>query len=606
MKALQNFLEHISVRTFVYIFLLIILPFCAILFYTRASYEKYIRHELNERTVSQLKRSEDAIYTSFRKIINISSVLCNDKRLQEAFTDEQMSRYQRTLLFDELVHSIEINNLYDMDDIRVTIVDGTGEVYANWSTNYHDYRFIREQDWYRRALEHKGFVQWEMFAPSFIVEDQEKIRYISAARAMSGPFAAGEAPVAVVSIDQASLDRSLGQFLTSPSDAVFVCTSSGEILLSQDAEGSIPETTVRTAARNAKATDGSSVRTEGHVYLAACYTLSPQYRFNGEPIEVLYFARYDMVMKQMDALALRVLSVGLIAILILIWICCLISRKLTRPIVQLSQAMLDYRPERKIEGLDLKRRDEIGGLDRAFVRMADTIDHLFIRQREESKKREQYRYEALRAQINPHFLFNTLNMIRWMALIRKADNIVACLDALTTMLHYSMSKGGELVTLDEELKELDSYVFIYNCRYGNSYKLEKRLPEELRKLYVTKFILQPIVENAVLHGLKDVVSPGVIVLSGKIEDGKLKLFIEDNGVGLSEEDLEHLHDAKEKVTGIGIRNVDTRIRSSSGEGYGLRVYNKSADGEKTGGAIAEFTLPVIRKRDEDEENHDRR
>lgn len=179
--------------------------------------------------------------------------------------------------------------------------------------------------------------------------------------------------------------------------------------------------------------------------------------------------------------------------------------------------------------------------------------------------------EALRAQVNPHFLFNTLNAIRWMAIIRKADNIVACIDALATMLKYSMSRGGELVTLKDELDNINSYIYIYNCRYGNQFTLETDLDRELLELQVVKFILQPIVENAVIHGFKGSEKQGTIMIYGDVENGVLKLYVEDNGCGLQNGEAEA--QSGRKVTGIGIANVDARIKSAYGAQYGLLVYN---------------------------------
>ena len=178
-----------------------------------------------------------------------------------------------------------------------------------------------------------------------------------------------------------------------------------------------------------------------------------------------------------------------------------------------------------------------------------------------------------------------------MAIIRKADNIVECIDALATMLKYSMSRGGELVTLKDELDNINSYIYIYNCRYGNQFTLETDLDRELLELQVVKFILQPIVENAVIHGFKGSEKQGTIMIYGDVENGVLKLYVEDNGCGLQNGEAEA--QSGRKVTGIGIANVDARIKSAYGAQYGLLVYNGAVCG-----TVAEFTLPVLRQKEE--------
>lgn len=196
----------------------------------------------------------------------------------------------------------------------------------------------------------------------------------------------------------------------------------------------------------------------------------------------------------------------------------------------------------------------------------------------------------MRAQVNPHFLFNVLNSLRWMAIIENAGNMVECIDALTTILKYSMSRGGEQVSLRQEVESIDAYIFINNCRYGNRFRFETRLAEETLDLSVIKFILQPIIENSILHGFKNSGKKGRILLYGGEEEGLLKLYIEDNGSGITQEDLESPKKTGKKITGIGVDNVNSRIQTEYGEDYGIKIYNSPS-----GGAVVEYTLPVIRE-----------
>ena len=482
-----------------------------------------------------------------------------------------------------------------MDDIKITCFDADGNVYANWSTNYHNYDFLLQQDWVRQSIAEDGFVQWNMFAPAYVLEENDKTNYISVARSMLSSSGGKRLATIVVSIEQTTLSQALGKFLYDPSDAVYICTEDGKIVLSLDNEQSFSESDVSELTENLQADSGSQIwRNSLNSYLLSYYTLSRQFTFNGQVLKVLYLIRYDHITHEMDKMQHGILVILFAAVILIIGLAFVLSRALTKPIEILSNTMLHYRPEDSIEGLDLKRKDEIGQLNHSFVKMGDTISDLFARQRRETEEKERYRYEALRAQVNPHFLFNTLNTIRWMAIIRNADNIVNCIDALATMLKYSMTRGGEMVTIREEIESINSYIYIYNCRYGERFIFEPDLSEEIQNLHVIKFILQPIVENSVLHGFKGQEQQGRILLYGDIEDDALKLFVEDNGTGLSPEAEEQLNKPRGKVTGIGINNVNDRIRSSYGEKFGIRVYNGTV-----GGAIAEYTLPVIREEDKD-------
>ena len=587
--------DKVSTHLFVWTLAGIILPITLIMLFTTQRYERYIRCELSGRTITQLNRSEEEIYNIFRRMVNISSVICNNPDFQQALQSPTMDRYERTVCFDELVKTIEVNNLYTMDDIKITCFDADGNVYANWSTNYHNYDFLLQQDWVRQSIAEDGFVQWNMFAPAYVLEENDKTNYISVARSMLSSSGGKRLATIVVSIEQTTLSQALGEFLYDPSDAVYIWTEDGKIVLSLDNEQAFSESDVRELTENLQADSGSQIwRNSLNSYLLSYYTLSRQFTFNGQVLKVLYLIRYDHITHEMDKMQHGILVILFAAVILIIGLAFVLSRALTKPIEILSNTMLHYRPEDSIEGLDLKRKDEIGQLNHSFVKMGDTISDLFARQRRETEEKERYRYEALRAQVNPHFLFNTLNTIRWMAIIRNADNIVNCIDALATMLKYSMTRGGEMVTIREEIESINSYIYIYNCRYGERFIFEPDLSEEIQNLHVIKFILQPIVENSVLHGFKGQEQQGRILLYGDIEDDALKLFVEDNGTGLSPEAEEQLNKPRGKVTGIGINNVNDRIRSSYGEKFGIRVYNGTV-----GGAIAEYTLPVIREEDKD-------
>lgn len=587
------FWQRIATKTCIIILLGLMLPLSLLLAYSSSRYANYIRDELGQRTISQLQKSEDEIYLIFQRMVNIAGVICNDAEFQRALENEQMSRYEKTLLFDEVVNGIEINNLYDMGGIKITCFDADNNVYANWGTNYNNYQFLFEQPWVQSSIGENGYVQWNMFAPSYVLEENGNTNYVSLAKSLMSPSGGRRLATVIVSLEQDYLSRALKPFFCEPDDAVYICTEDGQIVLGLDGSGTFTQDDITEILREECAAGaGSSIVTlSDRKELVSYYTLSRQFTFNGEVLKVLHLTSYAMLTSDVTRLQTQINTLLIVCVLVLAGVLIWVTNVLTRPIVALSEKMLSYQMEEGVTGLDFTRKDEVGRLNRAFRQMSDTIRSLFEKQKTESEAREKYQYEALRAQVNPHFLFNTLNAIRWMAIIRKAGNIVACIDALATMLKYSMSRGGELVTLKDELDNINSYIYIYNCRYGNQFTLETDLDRELLELQVVKFILQPIVENAVIHGFKGSEKQGTIIIYGDVENGVLKLYVEDNGCGLQKGEAEAR--SGRKVTGIGIANVDARIKSAYGAQYGLLVYNGAVCG-----TVAEFTLPVLRQKEE--------
>lgn len=587
------FWQRIATKTCIIILLGLMLPLSLLLAYSSSRYANYIRDELGKRTISQLQKSEDEFYIIFQRMVNIAGVICNDAEFQRALENEQMSRYEKTLLFDEVVNGIVINNLYDMGGIKITCFDADNNVYANWGTNYNNYQFLFEQPWVQSSIGENGYVQWNMFAPSYVLEENGNTNYISLAKSLMSPSGGRRLATVIVSLEQDYLSRALKQFFCEPDDAVYICTEDGQIVLGLDGSGTFTQDDITEILREECAAGaGSSIVTlSDRKELLSYYTLSRQFTFNGEVLKVLHLTSYAMLTSDVTRLQTQINTLLIVCVFVLAGVLIWVTNVLTRPIVALSEKMLSYQMEEGVTGLDFTRKDEVGRLNRAFRQMSDTIRSLFEKQKTESEAREKYQYEALRAQVNPHFLFNTLNAIRWMAIIRKADNIVECIDALATMLKYSMSRGGEMVTLKDELDNINSYIYIYNCRYGNQFTLETDLDRELLELQVVKFILQPIVENAVIHGFKGSEKQGTIMIYGDVENEVLKLYVEDNGCGLQKGEAEA--QSVRKVTGIGIANVDARIKSAYGAQYGLLVYNGAVCG-----TVAEFTLPVLRRKEE--------
>lgn len=559
--------------------------------YITNQYKSYIQEELNGSTIRQLQKSQDDFYEMLQRMVNIGRIISNDEDFQLALEDERMSRYEKMLRFDEIVFTITVNNIYEMEGMKICCFDKEGEIYTNWSTNYHDYSFLYEQDWVQESIDEKGYGVWNFFGPSYIYGEREKIQYVSMARsilAKDGRYAG----TLIISIPQSMLADTLSASLRSVQDVIYICTETGQIKMEMDENKGFDHQRIQELAVSSEGDYGGRIITEnGHNYLLSSFTMGSPFASDGEDLKILQLAYYDTVTQKFNSLSQRT---GTIIAVFMVLLCGAVlagTRIMTRPLKLLSEKMENYHPQEEIYGIDLKRSDEIGHLNRSFKRMSETIDELFEKQKEETKERERYRYEALRAQVNPHFLFNVLNSLRWMAIIENAGNMVECIDALTTILKYSMSRGGEQVSLREEVESIDAYIFINNFRYGNRFQFVMELTEEILDLSVIKFILQPIIENSILHGFKNTRKNGKILLYGGIEEGTLKLYIEDNGTGISEDNPEGREKKMgKKVTGIGVANVNNRIQTEYGEEYGIKMYNS-----QLGGAIAEYTLPVIRE-----------
>ncbi len=211
---------------------------------------------------------------------------------------------------------------------------------------------------------------------------------------------------------------------------------------------------------------------------------------------------------------------------------------------------------------------------------------------EENKKLQQKQAEvlALQNQINPHFLYNTLEAIRSDALMADCEEIAETTEALATFFRYTISNVQEYVTFSDELDNVENYFTVQRCRFGDKIDLELEMEnEQLLEARMPKLILQPLVENAVIHGLEEKLEGGLVRISIENSADTLFLRVKDNGLGMSEEAAERLNLSLQGLAepetgsgsrrgGIALRNVNSRIQLMFGGDYGLRIYSRKGVG----------------------------
>ena len=246
-----------------------------------------------------------------------------------------------------------------------------------------------------------------------------------------------------------------------------------------------------------------------------------------------------------------------------------ISRLLTRPVERL------YRTCKAIERGDLSERvhittaDEMGQLGRTFNLIMDQINANFERELVEQKRQNELRIEVLQAQINPHFLYNTLDSIKFLAALQEVHNIASMCQALITLLKYNLSTRNTAL-LYEEIESIENYAGIQKYRYGDIFELKTEIAPGSERCVISRFVMQPLVENALIHGFDDIQSGGEIVIRSFFDGNNLCVEARDNGRGMDAATLVRLNraggaaavDAGEEAEpgNIGVANIRERIR----------------------------------------------
>ena len=228
--------------------------------------------------------------------------------------------------------------------------------------------------------------------------------------------------------------------------------------------------------------------------------------------------------------------------------------------------------------------EEISAIGHAVNAMSVSISELLKRNEALFEDKKRMEIDMLQMQVNPHFLYNTLESMHYLAEVQRNDGIARMSRGLSTLLR-NMAKGtGDRILLSEELSLLHDYDEIQQVRYMGMYEIAYDVPEEAMDLLVQKFTLQPLVENAIFHGIEPSGRCGTIVVSAAIEGGDLVLTVADDGVGMDGETMERIYEerrhSKTNMTGIGVRNIHERIRLMYGDGYGLSFASEMGKGTR--------------------------
>ncbi len=275
-----------------------------------------------------------------------------------------------------------------------------------------------------------------------------------------------------------------------------------------------------------------------------------------------------------------------------------LSASIRGPISQMENVVV------RIAGGDLSQRlpdmdvEELENLAVQINRMANQLDNLIKQIRVEQNNLAKAELRILQAQINPHFLYNTLDTIIWQAESGQGDEVIRLTRTLSDFFRISLSAGADWIPVAQEIRHVDAYLSIQKTRYRDILRYAIDMPEEAGQVMMVKFLLQPLVENALYHGIKGRRGGGTIRISVRVEDGSLLFSVEDNGRGMTEPELKDIRDMlaagaptrraalEPGRSGFGLRNVDMRIRLYYQQEKGLSITSGP------GGTSVTFRVPV--------------
>ena len=302
----------------------------------------------------------------------------------------------------------------------------------------------------------------------------------------------------------------------------------------------------------------------------------------------------EMITNKVEALAknLIIISIGVLFVTILAG--GIFSKLFSKPANDLAKAMQKFENDTdKFVFEPIEGTAEITSLTESFEHMVLQIQELVEKVRQEEISLRKTELKALQAQINPHFLYNTLDAIAWMCEEERHKDAVEMVNALARLFRISISRGHELISIEKEIEHAKSYLKIQNFRYKNQFTYDFEVDDTCLSYLCNKITLQPIIENAIYHGIDRMVDEGRIEIRIFPDHEKIVLEVEDNGVGMTEEQCQEIlqKDSGDKA-GIGIKNVNDRIKIYFGEEYGITIRSELDEG-----TCVTITMPKITEKD---------
>jgi len=316
---------------------------------------------------------------------------------------------------------------------------------------------------------------------------------------------------------------------------------------------------------------------------------------------------YSYLMESTVHKGVITLGTAMMCIIVSLIISLMVTESISSPVRRLIYTMQKVGRgdlDAKIEG-DLKDTNDehallAAGFNDMTSKLKKLIDDVYrsqLKEKELEFLKKEAELNALQQQINPHFLYNTLEAIYWTAQLKGDDEISEMVTALGNFFRTSINKGLEYITIEDEIKNVQNYVYLQKIRFNDRFWVKWEIDDEIIKYKTIKLILQPIIENAIIHGIENMERGGLIIIKAFKYEDNIIFEVEDNGVGMSDEEVEKLEryvDSQEKDTrgSIGVKNVNQRIKLYFGEKYGIKINSELNKGTKVSLTIPAFLNEV--------------
>lgn len=562
-----------------------------------SSSNKTIKEKISTYSVQLMNQVNQNISTSLLKLRNNS-----DDIMISTAINNQLIAYQTAKDADKAITRMNLSRTMNMKFLNMDSIDDVLMI-LNTSENpaERDITHIRIQySWSKQDIDRiiKQVDQKENeknFTLSLANIGAGKDYDIIVSRKIENVLSSNVLGYFMIAVNQEYLRNIYRDIDMGQGSDIFIMNSKGIIMSSNNPEiiigESFPESRLFEQIQQYNRSNGSafSMKIKDKDKLIACSKIE---NFDWYVVSTI---PYSYLNSEASKFAYQIAMLTLIISLLAIIISFIISQSISAPIKKLAKQMEHFTEGKITRSVIVDRHDEIGYLQKSYNSMADNIKELLVKIEEENKLRRITELKVLEYQINPHFLYNTLDSINWMSQKAGQTDIGLLVTALARFFRLGLSKGNETYTIRDEIEHVNNYLIISRFRYKDCFEYSMNTDPSIMNCKTIKIILQPLVENAIKHGINKNETKGLICIAGRREGEAIILEVTDNGKGMESEQVDFLNNSllgmKETAlekSGFGMINVHQRIKLNYGGSYGVTVESRLNEG-----TTIRITLPVL-------------
>jgi two-component system sensor histidine kinase YesM len=611
-ELIKNWYLNLSIKYKILIFFYSIVFLVSLSFgiYSTSTSEKYVINKVSSANLNVVKQLSSNLSLIQKDIVDISTYLCIDSDIQASLNEDNKLKKpvsNGNLPYKSNSINFIINIIASKSYISCLFLYSNNDSpyyyeFTDMSTGVKAQSVIRNSSVYKTAVNLKGAPFWfPMLEQNNTFIQNSNYPKIGVCRIIKDFATFKQNGFLVIGLNESVIGNMCKNNIQNGKEGIIIADAAGNIIshVGTNFYGEdYRKKKYFLQAQNNK--EGSIVDSiNGKDFLISYSTV-------GEDWKAIYAVPMDIIKNEINSVKTYTIFIVFISLLFSFPLILLTSSLLTSPIKKLLKSMKHFQLGNFDEKVQFLYNDEIGQLGKGYNNMVISIKELIDKAYVLQIKEREAELNALQAQINPHFLYNTLDTIFWKAESNKDQEVSEMVYSLSKLFRLSLNRGSGTTLVSREKELIEHYLLLQKIRFKNNLSYDINIEPGILNHTIPKLILQPFVENSILHGIEGKENGGTVCISGKLETTLLKFTIEDDGIGMTEEKLQNLlypdngkaQEVSESSGGYAIRNVMERLELNYGDKFSLDIASTPGKGTKV-----EFLIPAtLCSKDEEDKN----